>query len=105
MTASISAPEDHKKALTARSSGTRASTYRHRSWSRRMLSLMQYGLIAGITPTSIAQRSPQLTLDIVSSWPVGSDADGPQAGNLYLSACGNPDDRQPSHLQRNTEQP
>jgi hypothetical protein len=39
-----------------------------------MQSLMQSGLIAGITPTSIAQRSPQRTLDIASSQPAGADA-------------------------------
>jgi len=84
-TASTSAPAGHKKASTARSSGMRASTYRHRSWSKRMQSLISSGLIAGITPTSIAQRSPQGTLDIASSWQGGGDADGPQAANSCLS--------------------
>jgi hypothetical protein len=70
-----------KKASTALSSATRASTYRHPSFAKRMQSLMQSGLIAGITPTSIAKRSPQRTLAIASSWLDGSDAASQQAEN------------------------
>lgn len=85
MTASTSEQASDKKASTARSSETRASTYRHHSFAKRMQSLMQRGLIAGITPTSIAKRSPQATLDIAFSKPDGVDAGTPKAGCLYLS--------------------
>src|SRR6185369_6749448 len=63
------------RASTAPSSATRASTYRHCSFAKRMQLLMQSGLIAGITPTSIAQRSPQAILAFASSARGGSDAE------------------------------
>ena len=75
---------------TARYSAMRAPTYRAPSFAKRMQSLMQSGLIAGITPTSIAQRSHQRILAFVSSWPAGDGADGPQAANSCLSACDRP---------------
>jgi hypothetical protein len=63
-----------KQASIAQSSETSPTGYRHLSFDRRMQSLMKYGLIAGITPTSIAKRSPQVTLDFVSSQLDGIDA-------------------------------
>lgn len=84
-TASTSAPAGHKRESTARSSETRASTYRHRSWSQRMQSLISSGLIAGITPTSIAKRSVQVTLGFASSQPGGADAAGQQVVCSCLS--------------------
>jgi len=78
-TASTSAPESDNKASIAPSSATRASTYRVPSFSKRMQSLMRSGLIAGITPTSIAKRWPQRTLDIAFSPLAGSDVVSPKA--------------------------
>jgi len=86
MTASTSAPANSRRESTARSSETKASTYRHRSFDKRMQSLMQSGLIAGITPTSIAKRWPQRTLDFASSQLVGVGAAGPRADCSCLSA-------------------
>lgn len=45
------------------------------SFARRTRLLISSGLIAGITPTSIAKRSPQRTLDFAFKRPVGVDAD------------------------------
>ena len=66
--------------LTAPHSETKVSTYRVNSFDRRMQSLMQRGLIAGIIPSSIAKKSSQRTLDFVSSRPGGENADIQKAG-------------------------
>jgi hypothetical protein len=57
----------------AQSSETSPTGYRHSSFAKRMQSLMKSGLIAGITPTSIAKKSNQATLDFVSSQLDGND--------------------------------
>ena len=65
-----------KTESTAPSSETRASTGAATSFDRRMRLLIACGLIAGITPSSVRQRSNQLTLDIAFSWQDGEDAAG-----------------------------
>jgi hypothetical protein len=82
-----SEPANGNKESTAPSSGTRASTYRHSSFAKLTQSLMKRGLIAGITPTCVAKRSPQTTLDIAFCGPVGSDAASPKADCSCLSDC------------------
>lgn len=51
------------------------------SFARRTRLLIASGLIAGITPTSIARRSPQRTLDFAFSKPAGGDAGERRAGS------------------------
>ncbi|WP_197483789.1 hypothetical protein [Ralstonia mannitolilytica] len=64
------------KASIAPSSGTSHDTAVRNSFAKRMRLLIASGLIAGITPTSIAKRWPQGTLDFAFSQPDGNDADG-----------------------------
>jgi len=56
-----------RTASTAPCSATSHHTAARTSFAKRAQLLMRSGLIAGITPTSIAKRSPQRTLDIVFS--------------------------------------
>jgi len=69
------------KESTAPSSGTNRRTSARRSFVRRIKSLIDGGLIAGITPMSIRKRSPQKILDIASSAPAGADAGKQQEGS------------------------
>lgn len=78
-TAPTNALATAKPASTVLSSATRVSTYQANSFAKRMQLLMRFGLIAGITPTSTAKRSPQGTLDSAFSPLGGSDAAEPKA--------------------------
>lgn len=66
-TASTNALATASPESTAPSSETRVSTYQAPSFAKRMQLLMRRGLIAGITPTSTAKRSPQRILVFASS--------------------------------------
>src|SRR3990167_6582303 len=62
------------KESTAPCSETKAHTKARLSFNRRIKLLMSSGLIAGITPTSTAKQSAQLTLDTAFSRLDGCDA-------------------------------
>jgi hypothetical protein len=67
MIASTSEPANGRTESTAPSSGTNRRAAVRASFSKRTQLLMSFGLIVGITPTSIAKRSPQRTLGFASS--------------------------------------
>jgi hypothetical protein len=58
---------------TAPYSETKAPSDPQNLYAKRIKLLIESGLVAGITPTSVRQRSDQQTLDFVSSKPVGND--------------------------------
>lgn len=63
---------------TAPYSETKAHTDPRISYNKRIKSLIDYGLVAGITPTSIRKRSPQGTLDFALFRQDGKDSNGAQ---------------------------
>jgi hypothetical protein len=69
--ASTSEPANDSKASIAPCSETSRRTAARTLSGKRTRLLMRSGLIAGITPTSIRKRSPQLTLDSAFSVPDG----------------------------------
>ena len=64
--------------LTAPYSETKAKANHRLSYNKRIKLLLQSGLVAGITPTSVRQQSPQATLDFVSYKLDGQDSSEPQ---------------------------
>jgi hypothetical protein len=60
-----SSTEAANAVLTAPYSETKAKANHRRSYNKRIKLLLQSGLVAGITPTSVRQQSPQATLDFV----------------------------------------
>lgn len=70
-----------KTESTAPLSATRARISARGSYDRRIRLLMSSGLIAGITPTSMRQRSPQKTLDFAFSQ-LGGDGAGARREDL-----------------------
>ena len=63
--------------LTAPYSETKEKANHRRSYNKRIKLLLQFGLVAGITPTSVRQQSPQATLDFVSCKQGGQDSSEP----------------------------
>ena len=68
-----SSPEMQNAVSTAPYSETKASIDPAISYDRRTKLLMQYGLVAGITPMSARKGLDQLTLDIALSAQGGSE--------------------------------
>lgn len=75
-----------KKASTAPSSETKARSKAATLSDRLTPSLISFGLVRGITPTSIRKRSGVPIPDIVFHAPDGSVADGRKADCLSSSA-------------------
>lgn len=75
MTALTSEQEENKRESIARSSAMNQVTSVPLSFAKRIELLTACGLIAGITPLSVRQRWNQITLDSVSSWLDGVDAE------------------------------
>jgi hypothetical protein len=61
--------------LTALCSETRGRILARISFGKRIQLLTASGLIAGITPLSVAKRSNQATLDFAFSWQDGESAE------------------------------
>jgi hypothetical protein len=67
-----------KSESTAPSSETKANTDPVTSFDRRTRLLIDFGLIQGITPTSIRKQFGAAIPDFVSSLPVGENVDSPK---------------------------
>lgn len=70
-----SSTEADSRESTAPSSAMSQRTAAQNSFARRTRLLTDYGLVAGITPTSARKTSGQTTLDFVSSPPAGDGAE------------------------------
>ncbi len=66
---------------TARYSATSRAIRARALYAKRIKLLIDSGLVAGITPTSIRRRSPQQTLDFALSPPGGDGAAEPREGS------------------------
>ena len=76
----LSTTQASKESIAPRSE-TKAGIGPATSYAKRIRLLIASGLIAGITPTSIRERSAQRTLDFVLSQPDGVGADGQREGS------------------------